>query len=119
MELVPVWFLHGLSFVIGLILGSFVSALTYRMPRGQNFVHGRSRCPACKTDLTIPDLIPVLSWGASGGKCRHCKEPVSWRYPVIELVCGCLFLAVALSALPEEPIRAGSKASSRLAKASG
>ena len=107
MELVPVSFLHGLSFVIGLILGSFTSALTYRLPRDQGFVHGRSRCPTCKTTLSAADLVPVLSWVTGGGKCRHCQAPISWRYPIIELICGCLFLSVSLTALPEEPVRAG------------
>jgi leader peptidase (prepilin peptidase)/N-methyltransferase len=77
----------------GLIFGSFASALTYRVPRGlpwayegkDNEGHGlRSACPHCKTPLTIRDLIPVLSWLFSKGRCRHCGEAVSKVYPICE-----------------------------------
>lgn len=86
----------GLVFVLllGLICGSFVTALSYRLPRGENFVSGRSACPSCKTTLTGRDLFPVLSWVLSKGQCRHCKTKVSGRYPLIELTCAVLFMAV-------------------------
>ncbi len=90
----------GLTFValLGLVCGSFVTALSYRLPRGENFVSGRSACPSCKTVLTARDLFPVLSWLVSRGRCRHCHAKVSGRYPLIEVTCGVLFLAAVLSA---------------------
>lgn len=89
----------GLAFValLGLICGSFVTALSYRLPRGEDFVRGRSACPNCKTALTARDLFPVFSWLLSRGRCRHCEAKVSGRYPLIEVTCGILFVAVVLA----------------------
>ncbi|MSO72866.1 MAG: prepilin peptidase [Rhodospirillaceae bacterium] len=82
---------------LGLVFGSFVTALSYRLPRGESITRGRSRCPACGHVLTIPDLVPVLSWVVQGGACRHCRAKVSWRYPAIEAVTMALFIAAGLS----------------------
>lgn len=83
----------GLLFVIlGLVFGSFATMLTYRLPRGEPMVADRSRCPACQAALSAGDLVPVLSWLLTGGRCRHCAAPVSWRYPAIELAMAALFL---------------------------
>jgi prepilin signal peptidase PulO-like enzyme (type II secretory pathway) len=82
--------------VLGLIFGSFVTALSYRLPRGQSIATGRSACPACGTKLTARDLVPVFSWLAHGGKCRHCGTRVSRRYPAIEIVMALLFAAATL-----------------------
>jgi len=84
--------------VFGLVFGSFVTALSYRLPRGESIAAGRSRCPACGTTLGVADLVPVLSWVFSRGRCRHCASPVSWRYPAIELVTMVLFLTAAIFA---------------------
>lgn len=84
-------FLGGL---LGLVLGSFISMLSYRLPRSlladqplaDVFLKkNRSHCPQC--DITLPwyRLIPLLSWLATGGKCHNCKNPISKRYPLIEL----------------------------------
>ena len=81
---------------LGLIFGSFVTALSYRLPRGESIAHGRSRCPACGHILEAPDLVPVLSWVTQGGACRHCRTRISWRYPFIELVTMALFVAAGL-----------------------
>lgn len=77
-----------LLFVIfsGLALGSFVTLASHRLPQGEDIVVKPSQCPQCKTKLKFRDLWPVLSWVVSGGKCRHCKNPIGWRYPVIELI---------------------------------
>jgi leader peptidase (prepilin peptidase) / N-methyltransferase len=89
-----VWF--ALAAVVGLIFGSFVTALSYRLPRGENFVNARSKCPACGTVLQPRDLVPVLSWALSVGRCRVCRAPVSIRYPLTELLMAALFvMAVA------------------------
>lgn len=81
---------------VGLVMGSFVTALSYRQPRSQSVTHGRSKCPACGHTLHAVDLVPVLSWAAQKGACRYCKAPISWRYPAIELVTMILFGAAAL-----------------------
>lgn len=55
-------------------------------------VNGRSMCPNCKHTLAWYDLLPVASWLSLGGKCRYCKKPISWQYPLIELLTGALFV---------------------------
>lgn len=79
---------------LGLVLGSFTTALIYRVPRKQNWALKRSACTACKAPLGPLDLVPVLSWLFSGGKCRHCGKGVSWIYPLIELCVagGCVLI---------------------------
>ena len=71
----------------GLIMGSAVTAIAYRIPRGTSWVHGRSACPACGHTLGFLDLVPVLSFLASRGRCRHCQVRIPLRYPVTELLC--------------------------------
>jgi len=82
--------------VLGLIFGSFTTALSYRLPRGESVAHGRSRCPACGHTLEARDLVPVLSWVLHKGGCRHCGARVSWRYPAMELLMMALFIAAGL-----------------------
>jgi len=82
----------------GLIFGSFVTALSYRLPRGLSIARGRSQCPACEHVLSAADLVPVMSWAVHGGACRHCRTKISWRYPAIELVSAALFVAAGVLA---------------------
>jgi len=82
--------------VLGLIFGSFVTALSYRLPRGISIAAGRSRCPACDHQLGVGDLFPVLSWLFSGGACRHCSVKISPRYPFIELSTALLTVSAVL-----------------------
>ena len=56
--------------LLGLIAGSFITALSYRLPRGESIAAGRSKCPACGTTLTAADLVPVVSWLLTRGRCR-------------------------------------------------
>jgi len=81
---------------LGLIFGSFVTALSYRLPRGISIAKGRSACPSCRTLLIARDLVPVFSWVAHRGACRTCGSKISWRYPVIELTVAALFVAAGL-----------------------
>ena len=74
--------------LLGLVMGSAVTAIAYRVPRGISWVHGRSACPRCGHVLTVPDLVPVFSWLLARGRCRHCGEPISWRYPLTEAACA-------------------------------
>jgi leader peptidase (prepilin peptidase)/N-methyltransferase len=83
--------------VFGLIIGSFLNVVVYRAPRGLSVVQPGSFCPACGTPIRSSDNIPVISWLALRAKCRHCGEPISPRYPAVELLTGALFAAVAWS----------------------
>src|SRR5207248_3733925 len=78
----------ALAALFGLVMGSAVSAIAHRLPRRISWVAGRSRCPACDHVLGPLDLLPVLSFAMSRGRCRHCGARVSWRYPLIELTCA-------------------------------
>ncbi len=79
---------------LGLILGSFSTALIYRIPNHLSWTVERSICTSCNNHLGVLDLIPVFSWLLSGGKCRHCKTTVSNIYPLIEVTSAALCLAV-------------------------
>lgn len=68
-------------------VGSFITLITYRLPRDEKIGMTRSRCPSCQTQLGIADLVPILSWVFARGRCRHCKARVSVRYPLTELAC--------------------------------
>lgn len=74
--------------VFGLILGSAVTAIAWRVPRGVSWARGRSACPSCGHELGALDLVPVLSFLLARGRCRHCGARVAWRYPLTELWCG-------------------------------
>ncbi len=78
-------------FVLGCVIGSFLSVVAYRLPHGESFVSGRSRCPACGTQIAARDNLPVVSWLVLRGRCRSCGEPISARYPLIELSLGVLW----------------------------
>ena len=90
--------------LIGLMIGSFLNVVAYRLPRGMSVVHPRSRCPACQTQLAGIDNVPVVSWLALRGRCRYCGAAVSARYPVVELVTGGLFAATAAALVDESPL---------------
>lgn len=83
-------FLITSGVLIGFVLGSFITMLSYRLPRGMSFVLPPSRCPSCNTRLGLSDLVPVFSWLLSGGKCRHCKAPIGGRYVMIEIITALL-----------------------------
>lgn len=80
-----------LTGVLGLIFGSFGTVAAWRIPRRESIVTGRSHCPGCGATITWVENIPVLSWLVLRGRCRHCGNPISIRYPLIELATGVLF----------------------------
>jgi leader peptidase (prepilin peptidase)/N-methyltransferase len=84
----------ALAAVGGLLVGSFLNVVAYRLPRGESLVHPRSRCPSCGTQLRAVDNVPVVSWLALRGRCHHCGARVSARYPLVELATGALYAAV-------------------------
>jgi leader peptidase (prepilin peptidase)/N-methyltransferase len=73
--------------IVGAVMGSAVTALAYRIPRGISWVRGRSACGTCGQVLGAADLVPILSWAISRGRCRHCGARVALRYPATELWC--------------------------------
>jgi prepilin signal peptidase PulO-like enzyme (type II secretory pathway) len=94
--------------VLGVILGSFVNALVWRLHEQEalagkkgaavakkrqalSIAKGRSMCPHCGHELAAKDLVPVLSWVSLRGKCRYCHKPISWQYPAVEIFTGLLF----------------------------
>jgi leader peptidase (prepilin peptidase)/N-methyltransferase len=81
-------------FVVGLVLGSFLNVCIHRLPLGQSVVRPSSRCPSCKTAIRWWQNVPVLSWLALRGRCASCGSPISWRYPVVELLTALLGLAL-------------------------
>jgi leader peptidase (prepilin peptidase)/N-methyltransferase len=81
----------------GLLIGSFLNVVAYRLPRGESLAFPGSHCTACGADVKAYDNVPVLSWLVLRGRCRSCDERISPRYPVVELVTGLLFAAVVLA----------------------
>jgi leader peptidase (prepilin peptidase)/N-methyltransferase len=79
------------AFVLGLVLGSFVTAVAHRVPRGISIAASRSRCPACDAQIAAYDNVPVFSWVLLRGRARCCSAPISPRYPLMELALGLLF----------------------------
>ena len=75
-------------FLVGAVFGSAVTALSWRLPRGQSWARGRSRCPACGHELSALELVPLFSWLFSRGRCRSCRARIAVRYPLIELACA-------------------------------
>jgi len=80
--------------VSGLIIGSFLNVVAYRLPRKESLATPGSRCPHCKHPVRAYDNVPVLSWLLLRGRCRDCGEPVSKRYPVVEALTAALFAAI-------------------------
>lgn len=81
------WIQIGLA-LVGAAAGSAMTALAYRIPRDISWAEGRSKCPACEHPLGVLDLVPVVSWVFSRGRCRHCGARVPVRYPITELACA-------------------------------
>lgn len=79
---------------LGLIVGSFLNVVIFRGVREESFVTGRSKCLSCEKMIAWYDNIPLTSYLILRGRCRHCQAPISWQYPLVELVTGVLFLLV-------------------------
>jgi len=96
--------------VLGLCLGSFINAFVWRLREQETWkhkkgthakkykhslsiIHGRSMCPSCQHELKAGDLIPIISWISLRGRCRYCHTPISWQYPIVELLTATAFIA--------------------------
>ncbi len=82
--------------VVGLLIGSFLNVVVWRVPRGESVVSPPSACPSCETPIRPRDNVPVAGWLLLKGRCRDCTEPISRRYPLVELGTGVLFAVLAL-----------------------
>lgn len=89
-----IYFFIALIFILGLIVGSFLSAFTYRLPRRIELVFARSFCPQCKKKIAWYDNIPLFSYLNLKGRCRKCHKKISLRYPAIELSTGLSFVVI-------------------------
>ncbi|WIB60012.1 prepilin peptidase [Curtobacterium sp. MCLR17_007] len=90
-----------LGAVFGLAIGSFLNVVVYRVPAGLSVIAPASACPRCGTPIRSIDNVPVLSWFVLRGRCRDCAEPISVRYPLVELLTGVFFLVVGIRFLPD------------------
>jgi leader peptidase (prepilin peptidase)/N-methyltransferase len=86
----------ALTAPFGLLIGSFLNVVAYRLPRGESLVKPGSHCTTCGEAVKPWDNIPLLSWLVLRGRCRGCGESISARYPLIELITGVTFAAIAL-----------------------
>jgi len=86
----------ALAGAFGLIVGSFINVVAYRLPRGESVVFPASHCPSCDTPIKPFDNVPVLSWLWLRGRCRSCHTSISARYPIVEAVTAALLVAVVL-----------------------
>lgn len=87
-------FLYVVVFIYGLLIGSFLNVLIYRIPKKENIAVVRSHCMKCNYQLKWYDLVPLFSWLFLRGKCRECGEKISVQYPLIEAANGLLYLLV-------------------------
>jgi leader peptidase (prepilin peptidase)/N-methyltransferase len=89
-------FLVAICGLLGLVIGSFLNVVIWRVPRDESVVSPPSHCPHCDQEIAPYDNIPVISWLVLRGHCRRCGAGISIRYPLVELACGALWVAMAL-----------------------
>lgn len=92
--MLPTIFLYLTVFLYGILIGSFLNVLIFRVPQKENFVTVRSHCMSCGYQLRWYDLIPLVSYLILGGRCRKCRTKLSVQYPLIEGLNGALYLVV-------------------------
>lgn len=84
------WFWPGLGAVLGAVMGSFLNCARYRVPRGLSLRQPPSHCPSCRTVLGVPDLVPIISYLALRGRCRHCSAVIGCASLWLECACAVL-----------------------------
>jgi len=97
----------ALAGTFGLLLGSFLNVVAYRLPRGESLATPASRCPGCDTPIKPYDNVPVLSWLLLRGRCRACATPIAWRYPLVELATALLMALAVVVIGPNEQVWLG------------
>lgn len=98
MEYLPQWFIAISLFVLGLLIGSFLNVVIYRLPRRESIVFPGSHCTGCDAAIRFYDNIPVMSYAMLGGRCRNCSVRISPVYPAVELLTGSLYALLFLRA---------------------
>jgi leader peptidase (prepilin peptidase)/N-methyltransferase len=91
--------------LFGLVIGSFLNVCIFRLPKGVSVVFPPSACGSCKRPLRWFENVPVVSWAVLAGKCARCRAPISFQYPLVELVTGLLF-ALTVWLTPPGPLLA-------------
>ncbi len=81
-------------FIFGIMIGSFLNVVIYRIPKGESIAFPASKCQSCQTPLKWYHNIPIFSWLFLGGKCAFCKEPIAKQYPIVEFITGIIFVAL-------------------------
>ncbi len=84
----------GITAILGAAVGSFLNVVAYRLPLHISLLQPGSRCPSCFTPLSWQENMPILGWFWLHGHCRHCDEPISGRYPLIESLTAGLFVLI-------------------------
>lgn len=92
--------LYAACGAMGLVVGSFLNVVIWRLPRRESLSHPGSHCPVCDSAVRPWDNVPVVSWLVLRGRCRQCKSPISIRYPLVEILTAVLFLAAAVQIGP-------------------
>lgn len=85
----------SMIFILGLVVGSFLNVVIYRLPRDESVIKPGSRCTHCKKSIAPWHNIPLLSFALLKGKCAYCGKKISWRYPFVELLTGIVFVTTA------------------------
>ncbi len=88
------WMFAAGLFVLGTVVGSFLNVVIHRLPRDQSIIKPRSRCPHCGETIRWYDNVPLVSFALLRARCRFCKQKISWRYPLVELLTGALLVAI-------------------------
>jgi len=84
--------LGSLVFIFGIMIGSFLNVVIYRIPKNESIAFPASKCQSCQTPLKWYHNIPIFSWLFLGGKCAFCKDPIAKQYPIVEFVTGVIFV---------------------------
>ncbi len=92
--------------LLGLLVGSFLNVVIWRVPRGESVVRPGSHCPSCGEPVRPRDNIPVLSWLLLRGRCRDCSAPISRRYPLVEVLTSVVLVVLTLRIGPEASLPA-------------
>ncbi len=93
-------FFYFLIFIFGLIVGSFLNCVVFRLEKNESFLKGRSYCPFCRHSLNFFDLVPLFSFLFLKGRCRYCQKPISWQYFLVEIATGLTFLLIFIFFAP-------------------
>jgi len=90
---IPQWLMIAAVALVGLCVGSFLNVCIYRLPRRESVAWPASRCTTCNRALAWYENVPVVSWIVLRGQCRTCRAPVSWMYPIVEIVTALTFVS--------------------------